>query len=123
MSITEEKKMKAKSMIAGAVAVAGLCMHTGSSAEAAGFELQQLEAVQLMTVGAGTAAGQAYNFSGFNPTAVGLTSPFVSVSFQNENAYDISLANAFASSVGGSASAFVFAGNNVKFAPDSITIR
>ncbi|TCD47283.1 hypothetical protein [Chlorobium sp. N1] len=114
--------MKIGRVISGVAVAAAICLQ-GPSLRAAGVEIQHLEAVQLMTVGAGTTAGQAFNFSGVNPNAVGLSSPFVSVSFQNNNAYDISLANAFASSIDGSASAFVFAGNNVKFAPDTITIR
>jgi hypothetical protein len=114
--------MKKRTVIPIASLALGLCMQCPSE-QASGVEIQQLEAVQLITVGAGTSAGQAFNFSGFNPTAVGLSSPFVAVSFQNTNAYDITLANAFASTIGGTASAFVFAGNNVKFAPDSITIR
>ena len=115
--------MKTRKMIAGAAVVAALCMNAEPSLNAAEFDIQHLEGIQLMTEGAGTTAGQAYNFSGVNPHAAGLSSPFVSVSFQNTNAYDISLANAFASTINGTASAFVFAGNNVKFAPDVITVR
>lgn len=113
--------MKKRIMTSVASLAVALCIQCPPG-QASGVEIQHLEAVQLLSVGAGMTAGQAYNISGVNPNAVGLSSPFVSVSFQNTNAYDVTLANAFASTIGGTASSFVFAGNNVKFAPD-ITIR
>lgn len=103
-----------KPLVIGAAAVAFASLLLGGEpAQAAGFEVQQVESIQLLTTGTGSAVGQAYNINIANPVAANLTTPFVSVNFQNNNILDVALASAFASSLEGTSAASVFAGNNV----------